>query len=83
VGAAVGVSDGDAVAGGDGAALGVVVTLGLAGTEVIVGDGVDVAETGGGAHASTNEAARAMRSGPVTERRVLWSPTAARSVSGR
>ena len=59
MGATVGVSDGDAVVGGrDGVALGVAVRLGLAGAVVIVAEGVDVADTGGGAHVSTNDAAR-------------------------
>lgn len=74
MGAAVGVDDGGAVlGGGDGDAVGVVVMLGLAGIAVIVGDGADVAPTGGGAHDSASAAARTMRRGAMAGRRVLCS----------
>jgi hypothetical protein len=82
VGVELTVGGGDAVLVGDGLGVGVAVLLGLAGATVIVACGVDVAETGGGAHVRTNDAPRAMRSGNVTARRGSCSPTAMRRVSG-
>lgn len=83
VGVELAVGEGDAVVVGDELGVGVAVLLGLAGAAVIVACGVDVAETGGGAHVSANDAARAMRSGNVTARRASCSPTAMRRASGR
>ena len=75
----VGLAVGDTVAGGgDGVAVGAVVVLGLGGATVVAGDGVGVAETSGGAHVSTSDAATAMRRGAVIARRVLSWPTGMR-----
>jgi hypothetical protein len=73
VGVGLAVGDGDDVmvgeGVGDGVGVGVAVLLGLAGAVVIVACGVDVAETGGGAHVSASDAARPMRRRAVNARR--------------
>jgi hypothetical protein len=82
VGVGLAVGDGDGVPDGDGIGVDVGVVLGLAGAAVMVGNGVNVEDTGGAAHASAT-VATAMRRGAETARRVLCSPTAMRRVSGR
>jgi len=62
----VGDGTGDCV--GDGLGVGVAITLELDGV-LIVGTGVDVEETGGGAHVNASHAATARRSGAVDSRR--------------
>ena len=74
MGVGLAVGDGDAVVGGEGVGVGVAVLVELAGVAVIVASGVDVAETGGGAHVSTSDAATARCNGAVNARRATCSP---------